>query len=185
MTKQLILSFIADDRPGVVDRLSQAITGAGGNWLESRMAHMAEKFAGIVRVEFEDRMKAQALEPLLLALETEGIRVSVAQALKNERFGITHVIELVGLDQPGIVREVTHCLAARGVSIETMDTHTDEAPMGGGVLFHARMEVRYPAGLDEDLLRNELEQIAQALMVDLNLKEKGASPLPAPRGAKD
>jgi glycine cleavage system regulatory protein len=175
MTKHLILSFIADDRPGLVDTLSEAVTQSGGNWLESRLAHMAEKFAGIVRVELGDEGKAQALKSRLQALEVEGIRVSIAEAHKEtERSGTAVVIDLVGLDHPGIVREVTHCLAARRVSIETMDTYTDEAPMGGGVLFHARMEVRYPAGLDGELLRQELESIAQALMVDLTVQEKRA-----------
>lgn len=173
MNKHLILSFIADDRPGLVDRLSDAVTQSGGNWLESRLAHMAEKFAGIVRVELADDSKAQALKARLEALEAEGIRVSIAEAHKEaERSGIAVVIDLVGLDHPGIVREITHCLAVRRVSIETMDTYTDEAPMGGGILFHARMEVRYPAGLDEEQLRRELEGIAQALMVDLTMREK-------------
>jgi glycine cleavage system regulatory protein len=173
MNKHLILSFIADDRPGLVDRLSEAVTQAGGNWLESRLAHMAEKFAGIVRVELPDDGKAQALKSSLQALEAEGIRVSIAEAQKEaERSGTAVVIDLVGLDHPGIVREITHCLAGRRVSIETMDTYTDEAPMGGGILFHARMEVRYPAGLDEEQLRRELEGIAQALMVDLTMQEK-------------
>jgi hypothetical protein len=41
----------AEDRPGLVEKLSEAVTEEGGNWLESRMAHLAEMFAGIVRVE--------------------------------------------------------------------------------------------------------------------------------------
>jgi glycine cleavage system regulatory protein len=177
MTKQLILSFIADDRPGLVDTLSEAITESGGNWLESRLAHMAEKFAGIVRVEFAGDGKAKMLRLRLAALEAHGIHVSIAEAHRQaERAGTALVVELVGLDHPGIVREVTHCLAARGASIETMETHTDEAPMGGGVLFHARMEVRCPAGLEEAELRLELEQIAHALMVDLMVEHKAIEP---------
>jgi glycine cleavage system regulatory protein len=180
MSTQLILSFIADDRPGLVETISHAVTETGGNWLESRMAHMAEKFAGIVRVDCPDADKAQALKARLLALEAKGIRVSIAEAQKaGGAPGVPLVIELVGPDHPGIVRDITHCLAARGVSIEVMETYTDEAPMGGGILFRARLEVLYPPGLKQDLLHGELEQIADALMVDLRLHEAGDKHSPA------
>ena len=54
MSQILVLSFIADDREGLVERISEVVTEAGGNWLESRMAHLAEKFAGIARVDAPD-----------------------------------------------------------------------------------------------------------------------------------
>jgi len=174
MSTQLILSFIADDRPGLVGMLSQTVTQSGGNWLESRMAHMAEKFAGIARVDCPDAGSAEALKISLAALEAEGIRVSIAEARKAAGLpGTPIIIELVGPDHPGIVRDITQCLAARNVSIEMMETHTDEAPMGGGILFHAHMEVLSPPGLDQALLHGELEQIADALMVDLLLHPAG------------
>ena len=46
----LVLTIIAADKPGVVERIAQNIAAHGGNWLESRMAHMAGQFAGILRV---------------------------------------------------------------------------------------------------------------------------------------
>ena len=50
MANFLVLTVIADDKPGIVEQLSATIARNGGNWLESRMAHMAGKFAGILRV---------------------------------------------------------------------------------------------------------------------------------------
>ena len=46
----LVLTIIAADKPGLVERIAQNIASHGGNWLESRMAHMAGQFAGILRV---------------------------------------------------------------------------------------------------------------------------------------
>ena len=172
MITRLILNFIADDRPGLVDMLSQAITEAGGSWTESRTAHMAGKFAGIILAELPDREKAEALKAKLAGMESAGLVVSAADAPgKPASSGAALVINLVGPDQPGIVRDIAHYLAVHGASIENMDTHTSEAPMGGGILFHAHIDVRAPAGLDEETLRGELEQIAGALMVDLDLRD--------------
>ena len=47
MQTSFIITFIGDDRPGLVEQLSAAIEQSGGNWLESRMSHLAGKFAGI------------------------------------------------------------------------------------------------------------------------------------------
>lgn len=47
MSTFLVLTVIADDKPGIVEQLAATITEHGGNWLESRMAQMAGKFAGI------------------------------------------------------------------------------------------------------------------------------------------
>lgn len=177
MTTHLVLSFIADDRPGLVDTLSEAITDAGGNWHESRMAQLAEKFAGIVRVELPDRERLDALKKRLGDLEAGGIHVTVTEARDaGEPAGTPLVLDIVGPDQPGIVQEITHCLAQHRVSIETMETATEQTPMGGGTLFRAQLDVRGPADIDQDALHGKLEQIAQALIVDLELREPDEEP---------
>ena len=47
----LVLTVIGEDRPGLVEALSETVAVHGGNWLESRMAHLAGRFAGLARVE--------------------------------------------------------------------------------------------------------------------------------------
>ena len=184
MNKTLDLTFIATDRPGLVERLSEAVAAAGGNWLESRMAHLAEKFAGIATVEIPEK-KIPALRKALTALEAEGFHIAVEEAGKapapgkappaapQPAEGALYHLDLVGPDQPGILRDITHCLAERGVSVEEMETDIRGAPMAGGVLFTARARVRIPATLGEDELRQALEALAGALMVDISLREEG------------
>jgi glycine cleavage system regulatory protein len=82
-------------------------------------------------------------------------------------------LDLVGPDHPGILRDISHCLADRGVSVEEIETDIRGAPMGGGLLFYARARVRIPASLSEDQLRYALEALAGALMVDITLREDG------------
>jgi len=173
MAKTLVLTFIADDRPGLVERLSQSVAAEGGNWLESRMAHLAAKFAGIAMVEIAGT-KVTALTKALAALEAEGFHITVEEATEQPPSpGPVFNLDLVGPDQPGILREITHCLAEHRVSVEEMETDIQGAPMGGGMLFYARARVRAPAGLTGDQLRHALESLAAALMVDISLREGG------------
>jgi glycine cleavage system regulatory protein len=170
MGKTLVLSFIAEDRPGLVEKLSETVTGEGGNWLESRMAHLAEKFAGIARIEIPND-RASSLEEALMALEADGFRLTVEAATTDAPLGGTVLnLDLVGPDHPGIVRDISRCLAERGVSVEEMETDIRDAPMGGGTLFFAKARVRVPAGLGEDDLHRALETLADSLMVDITLR---------------
>lgn len=171
MTKTLILTFIADDRPGLVERISQTVADAGGNWLDSRMAHLAAKFAGIAEIKIEED-KIAALEESLRALDAEGFHLVVEEADADAgatAAGAVYNIDLIGPDHPGIVRDISHFLAERGISVEDMDTDIREAPHSGGTLFHARVRVRAPENLGDADLRDSLESLADRLLVDITV----------------
>jgi len=177
MRQTLVLTFIAEDRPGLVEKLSDAVTREGGNWLESRMAHLAEKFAGIARVEIPGD-KVSSFKNALTALEAaEGFRLTVEEAAEGAPSGGKLLtLDLVGSDHPGIVRDISRCLAERGVGVEEMETDVREAPMGGGTLFIAKARVHAPASLNEEELRQALERLSAALMIDITLREEILSP---------
>jgi glycine cleavage system regulatory protein len=177
MGKTLILTFIARDKPGLVERLSGTVAQEDGNWLESRMVHLAEKFAGVARIEISGD-KVEDLKTALSALDTEGFHLTIEEAKDTVLpDGPVLNLELVGPDQPGILRDISHCLAAHGVSVEEMDTDIRGAPMGGGTFFYAWARVRVPAHLSENALRQALEALAGALMVDITLGD--AAPVAA------
>ncbi|MBM3564939.1 MAG: glycine cleavage system protein R [Alphaproteobacteria bacterium] len=175
MSKALIVTFIADDRPGLVEKLSAAVAGAGGNWLESRMVHMAEKFAGIARVEMpqgkEGAGDVAGLRRALSALEKEGFQLTVGEATGSAQAatGRMMILDLVGPDRPGIVREIARCLAERGISVEDMETDIRPAPMSGDDLFYAKARVRLPPGADVRALSNTLHALGNTLVVDVAL----------------
>ena len=50
MSYRLVLTVLGDDRPGLVGELASVISAHHGNWLQSSMAQLAGKFAGIVEV---------------------------------------------------------------------------------------------------------------------------------------
>ncbi|WP_425405640.1 glycine cleavage system protein R [Hwanghaeella sp.] len=172
MPKDFVVTFVARDRPGLVDIMSEVITDHGGNWLESRMAHLAEKFAGIVRVQAPDD-QAEAMADALAALSDHGFRVTVEEARTAEPFasGAVLTMEILGPDQPGIVHEISHCLAQYKVSVEELETSLEDAPFAGGKLFRANLTLQLPTGLSEETLADALEEIGSAVMVDVTFGE--------------
>ena len=82
MTTNLVLTVIGDDKPGLVEALSQAIANNSGNWLESSMSHLAGKFAGILRVSVADA-EADNREQPHRAREIGRRRIAGAVALRD------------------------------------------------------------------------------------------------------
>jgi len=169
-----VLTVIGDDRSGLVSALSGVIAAHGGSWERSQMARLAGKFAGVVLVAVPDD-RADALVRELGPLRTEGLLdVTVERSHDHARpdgdVGATRLsLELVGADRPGIVHDISRVLATRQVSIEELHTLTREAPMAGGMLFEARATLIAPSSVPIADLRAVLEELANELMVDIEL----------------
>ena len=168
----LVLTLIGPDRPGLVELLAATLTRHHSNWLESRMAHLAGQFAGILLVEVPDA-DAKDLMTSLHELEAQGLRVVAARSSTGDIEDPERalVLELVGTDRPGIIREVSQALAARGVNVDRLDTGCSTAPMSGETLFRASAHLRAPANLEIAELRSDLEKISTDLMVDIDLAD--------------
>src|SRR5581483_12122181 len=68
----LVVMLIGPDRPGLVQALAAVIAEHGGNWLEGRMAQLAGKFAGILRIEVAPE-SLRALTSALERLQADGL----------------------------------------------------------------------------------------------------------------
>lgn len=171
----LVITLVGEDKPGIVDEISGVVLAAGANWEESRMARLAGKFAGILRISV-DAANASELAKALTALDAHGLTVVVeAGSAGPERHFRAIGLELVGHDHPGIVREISRVLVERGVNIEEFETELTSAPDSGDVLFRGRARLRTPPAVAPEALRAALEAVAFDLMVDLTLDEREQS----------
>ncbi|VVE79150.1 glycine cleavage system protein R [Pandoraea sputorum] len=170
MTTSLILNVIGPDRPGLVNAIADRATAAGANWLESRLANLAGQFAGIIHLQVPDE-HTETLTKALHALQTHGLQISVthAQSAAADPGARVLQLDLVGQDHPGIVKEISHVLFTRGISIDELATECVEGSMSGGTLFRATARLHVPASVSTDALREVLESLADDLMVDVEL----------------
>lgn len=168
----LVLTLIGPDRPGLVEAVAEVVANHGGNWLESRMAHLAGKFAGILRVEIAEE-KTQALLASLASLGARGLKITAEPSSEASLLltGRALELELVGLDRPGIVREISQLLASSGANVEELATDRTSAPMSGEMLFSAKARVHLPKDADLGMLRVALERLASDLVVEIRLVE--------------
>ena len=172
MTASLVLAFIGPDRPGLVKTLSETITEAGGSWLESRLAHLAGEFAGIVLVSVPQLNEAD-LVASLRNLEAAGLRITVepSRAAPAAADYGSFELHLIGHDRPGIVRDVTQALSRLGVNIEEFSSFIESAPFTGETMFRAAARLHVPDGVSIEAVQGALERLADEIMVDLTSGE--------------
>lgn len=170
MKTPYVLSFSAQDKPGLVELLSNTVNGYGGNWLESAMSHLAGKFVGIIVVEIADD-RSESLLKALRDLSDFGLYIAIDKHTSVEdKDSHTLDIELVGHDRPGIVRDISKVLAEYDVNVEDMSTELVSGSMSAETLFKADLHLRTSKDTDLDALQDAIEQIAENLMVDIHIE---------------
>jgi glycine cleavage system regulatory protein len=167
-----IISFIGEDRPGLVEALSEVISKHGGNWLESRLSQLAGKFTGLISISLPEESLA-ALQADLKGLPEASISVRVTpctgQLTDHEQTELI-TLTILGPDRPGIVREIAAALSSRAINVVDMESFVSSAPMSAELLFHARVEAELPDPGDLEELGDSLDAIANEMDVDIQVE---------------
>ncbi len=176
MQRSLVMTVIGEDRPGLVESVASLVADHGGNWLESRMSRLGGQFAGILRVEVPEQNEPR-LAAALQSLAARGLTVVVHpdQPKPAPSAPRLSVLEIVGQDRPGIVRQISQALAEYGVNVEELETECASAAMSGETLFKARARLSLPESCNAAEVRRKLEKIAEDLIVDITFAELPAA----------
>jgi glycine cleavage system regulatory protein len=166
-----IITFIGDDRPGLVEAVSGVIEQSGGNWHESRLSQLGGKFAGLVLVSLPSDNGTE-LQVALKGISTHGLSIRVTPtgpgtAIASSR-GIT--LTVIGPDRLGIVREISRALASHEVNVIDMDSKVSSAPMSSEQLFEARIDAEISQDTSMDDLTDTLDEIANQMTLDIVLE---------------
>lgn len=159
------MTVIGPDRPGLVEDLSRTISAHQGNWLESRMAHLAGHFAGLLRVECPEETATSLVEALQgladLAVHVAPERTEAPSQRKVVRF------DVVGNDRPGIVQALSSAILKAGGNVEELTSNLESAAHAGHPVFRATGSVSVAEAFDESHLVSALEALGPDLAVSL------------------
>lgn len=168
MIKSIVITLIGDDRPGIVESISKIIVNHQGEWVESRLVNLSGKFAGVLRANIPE----QQCDAFTAALEagTEGLNISIEKVqVQSTEKGKSYKLELVGQDRPGIIHRISSALVNNGATVDEMESEVVEASMSGEKLFKANIILCLAEGYTIDRLNAELEDLANELIVDIEL----------------
>jgi glycine cleavage system regulatory protein len=172
MDRTFFFAIIGPDRPGLVELMSDAVVAHEGNWLDSRMASLADYFVGVARVTIPEK-HSESFAAALQHLEETGLRVMLEPAGKvsTDIQKRKLAIQLMGHDRPGIIREISRVLHKHSANISELRTGAKGGPMSGETIFRAAAEIDLPPSLSIEQLKGDLEALSHEIMVDLDVKE--------------
>lgn len=163
--KHIIISFISEDKPGIVDRLSAVIKQHHGNWQTSSLHHLSGLFAGIVEVTVDEQHQTSLINALK-SLPNLTLQIQVAEnTVKDENQTI--ILELTANDRSGIVNQVSSVIHHHHGNLLKLVSKQQSAAHSGQLMFNAKAHVAI-AEANIDNMITALENIADDLMVDIS-----------------
>lgn len=164
----LVISALGANSAQVVRNLTKVVLECGGNIKESRMAALGSDFAMLLLVTGNWHTMNKLEQDLSRHAEADGLVMQVKRTEPREivRELLPYAVDVVGLDQPGIVNNLSSFFAARNVEIGDVTTRTYLANSTGTPMFSVQMLINIPASVHISGLREEFMEFCDQLNVD-------------------
>ncbi|MGO9309634.1 MAG: glycine cleavage system protein R [Spirochaetia bacterium] len=184
------LTAVGTDRVGIVDDIAGAVSAAGCNIEQSKMAVLGGEFAVIMLVSGP----AASVDSMARSLPALGEKLGLLVGCRPTRAprarsasggaksasvgagsgagekGRPYLLTAVSLDTPGIVHAVTAVLRSHEINIEDLETETAAAPWTGAPMFRLSAHMVLGPSVSIDGLKQELARLQRELDLDIVLK---------------
>ena len=172
MTDYLVISALGTDKPGIINRLSQKAVEHKCNILDTRMTVLGGEFALLMMLSGETGAIAE-LEP---EIQSEADRLSLTLILKRttpkaiQTHNIPYSVDVVALDNPGIVHEITKFFSDKMINIVEMETGTYAAAHTGTQMFSLEITVNIPSNQSIAALKEEFLNFCDEKNLDATIE---------------
>lgn len=174
--KQLVISAIGTDRPGIVNELSQLIINNDGNIDDSRMTVLGGEFAIILLISASvealkniDKVLQQQASALNLNIIT---KQTSDNTLSNTQIDNTqpYMVEVLAIDNPGIVYKLADFFSRQNINIQSMQTNRYPAAHTGTPMFAIDMIITIPQNIMISELRDDFLDLCEDMNLDASIE---------------
>ncbi|PCJ46698.1 MAG: glycine cleavage system protein R [Gammaproteobacteria bacterium] len=172
MEKYLVVSVLGADKPGIANALTTISSENSCNVVDSRMAVLGGEFAVIMMIsgswssiaKFENSLKsiAKKLDLITMVKPTE---------MPTYRSNLMpYGIQVVALDSPGIIKEISTFFASQDINIENLQTDAYKAPHTAAPMLVLNMTVNIPVNMHIADLREKFTLFCDDLNLDASME---------------
>ena len=168
MEQLIVISAVGGEPTAAVSELSRIILDCGGNIKESRMAAMGSEFGILLLVSGNWHTIGRLERELARFGESSGIAMQCRRT-EARRMGkelLPYAVDVVGLDQPGVVHNLSRFFAARKVELGEVSSRSYPAAHTGAPMFSVQMFINIPSTVHIAGLREEFMEFCDQLNVD-------------------
>ncbi|MEJ2258808.1 MAG: ACT domain-containing protein [Woeseiaceae bacterium] len=168
MSQLIVISAVGTDRTGVVQDLTKVILACGGNIEESRMTTLGSEFAMLLLVSGNWHTLSRLEQGLDKLSEKSDLAVAIRQtdAKPVEEDRMPYAVDVIALDQQGIVFNLANFFASRDIEIADVATRSYAAAHTGAPMFAVQMSVNVPSSIHVSQLREEFLDLCDRLNLD-------------------
>jgi glycine cleavage system transcriptional repressor len=168
MQQLTVITAVGTDRAGVVHDLTRAVLECGGNIVESRMSALGSEFAMLLLVSGNWHTLARLESELKKIGETSDLTVTLkrTEARTRRENMLPYAVDVVCLDQPGIVFNLATFFSNREIDIAEMNTRSYAAAHTGAPMFSVQMTINVPGDIQIAALRDEFMDFCDQLNLD-------------------
>lgn len=181
MKKQIALSAVGRDQPGIVAALSKVFYENQCNLEDSSMTRLEGDFAVLLLISLPEGKSAGALRKSVEPVAQKwGLTFSMRELSEEEASAgastaLPYTLVVYGVDHPGIVYRVAQTASDDKVNITDLRTHVTTSPQGP--LYSLVMEVEIPNAAVVEDFGKKLEALKKELKVEMTLKAVEAEEL--------
>lgn len=168
MQNHIAVSVMGANRLGLLEAFTKSVKDCGCSIGESRMTVLGDRFTLMLILSGSWDAIAK-IESLLPRLENQlQVKTLAQRAEPRRRQGdlMPYAIEMVAVDHPGIVHEITQFFAQRDIGIEDMYSGTYAAAHTATPMFSLHMTISMPTNVSIAGLRGEFMDFCDHLNFD-------------------
>lgn len=168
MEQLIVISAVGGDPSAIVHGLARVILDCGGNIKESRMTSLGSDF-GMLLLAAGNWHTISRLERELDKFAEQNKLTMQFKRTDPRRLGkelLPYAVDVVGLDQPGVVHNLSGFFVTRNVQIGEVSTRSYTASHTGAPMFSVQMFINIPSTVHIAALREEFMELCDQLNVD-------------------
>ena len=174
MGQRFIMTAFGKDRPGIAADVTQILYENGCNLEDTSMTLLAGEFTLILLFTAGSADVAGPLSKACRRLEQEKNISAFLRPLESQKpveFDgfLTRYLHVEGLDQAGIVYNVSRFLADNRINIVDLKSTVTASPESGTAMYMMDIVVQIPEGTAMEPVTEGLRAVADKLNVDITL----------------
>ena len=163
MNVQIMVTVSGSNKAELVKILSEKTHALGGKWLNSKISHIDDHFAGLIKAEIgSDQVERLIADFKALAINVEAVVLDSTIQKK-----LAHLeLNIDAKDRPGLVHDISEVLSENSIRVENMECHR-LGLADVGTVFTSQFKIAVADNFNEEQLISALQEISNDLVIDL------------------
>jgi len=164
MNVQILITITGLYQADLIKQLSEKTHALEGKWLTSKINHIDQQMAGLIKVE----MPSDKVEVLLAYFKTLPMNVDWVELKRLPKEKSNHfTLSIDAKDRTGLVNDISQKLSEHSIKVENMECNRIGLPDIGGTVFTSQFHIAVSDAFEEQVLISSLQSISDDLVIEI------------------